>query len=508
MCAAIWGWGCGVWGLSPTLSRPHTPPVSPPAPCPPPPSLSQELSSPEQTAELQPGTKSLRWDIPRCQGGSQLSALFKVRAGGGRRGAGGRAGTCHVPPQPWGHLALLGGRPRGLGMDRDSCPLQGGDRQVPVSPLRGTRRDPHPLWRWGDRQGPTSPSWQGGHTHAGTHIPSGWDRQGPTSLSRGWTGWGGPCPLREGDRQGPLSPLGGDNQGPVSLSRGGQAGTHVPVAGGTCRGGSRPLRGGRTCRDLCPLWGGHAGIHIPFAGGTDRDSCPLRERDRQRPMSPSRRGDRQGPLSPLQGDKQGPLSPLGRGTGRDPHPPRVCGGHTGRDPRPLWGRVGGCSCGARGPAGSGCPMLSPMSPRHVSSPPTAAGGAGAEPRVAAGVGSGQFGLRAAHAHVFGAARPLPAAAGAGGTPPALGALPHPQRLLRAAPLSRDNPPPGHPPTPDSAGTRRTPTPILDQIFINRHQMSRPQIWARNNNKQATNCSVTPGSLAQMSCGEGGGVRVL
>ncbi|XP_075583633.1 AP-4 complex subunit mu-1 isoform X6 [Pelecanus crispus] len=42
-------------------------------------SLAQELSSPEQTAELQPSTKSIRWDIPRCQGGSQLSALFKVR---------------------------------------------------------------------------------------------------------------------------------------------------------------------------------------------------------------------------------------------------------------------------------------------------------------------------------------------------------------------------------------------------------------------------------------------
>ncbi|NXL54669.1 AP4M1 protein, partial [Podilymbus podiceps] len=47
-------------------------------------SLAQELSSPEQTAELQPSTKSIRWTIPRCQGASQLSALFKVRAGGAR----------------------------------------------------------------------------------------------------------------------------------------------------------------------------------------------------------------------------------------------------------------------------------------------------------------------------------------------------------------------------------------------------------------------------------------
>ncbi|XP_049648490.1 AP-4 complex subunit mu-1 isoform X2 [Accipiter gentilis] len=45
-------------------------------------SLAQELSSPEQTAELQPGTKSIHWDIPRCQGGSQLSALFKLEVPG------------------------------------------------------------------------------------------------------------------------------------------------------------------------------------------------------------------------------------------------------------------------------------------------------------------------------------------------------------------------------------------------------------------------------------------
>ncbi|XP_072704743.1 AP-4 complex subunit mu-1 isoform X2 [Ciconia boyciana] len=45
-------------------------------------SLAQELSSPEQMAELQPSTKSIRWDIPRCQGGSQLSALFKLEVPG------------------------------------------------------------------------------------------------------------------------------------------------------------------------------------------------------------------------------------------------------------------------------------------------------------------------------------------------------------------------------------------------------------------------------------------
>ncbi|KAI6048211.1 AP4M1 [Marmota monax] len=39
-------------------------------------SLSQELSSPEQKAEL--GEGALRWDLPRVQGGSQLSGLFEM----------------------------------------------------------------------------------------------------------------------------------------------------------------------------------------------------------------------------------------------------------------------------------------------------------------------------------------------------------------------------------------------------------------------------------------------
>ncbi|XP_066479890.1 AP-4 complex subunit mu-1 [Tiliqua scincoides] len=45
-------------------------------------SLSQELSSPEQTAAWQPTTKSVEWVIPRIQGGSQLSALFKLEVPG------------------------------------------------------------------------------------------------------------------------------------------------------------------------------------------------------------------------------------------------------------------------------------------------------------------------------------------------------------------------------------------------------------------------------------------
>ncbi|XP_014118243.1 PREDICTED: AP-4 complex subunit mu-1, partial [Pseudopodoces humilis] len=42
-------------------------------------SLWQELSSPDQAAELDLPSRSIRWEIPKIQGGSQLSALFKVR---------------------------------------------------------------------------------------------------------------------------------------------------------------------------------------------------------------------------------------------------------------------------------------------------------------------------------------------------------------------------------------------------------------------------------------------
>ncbi|XP_062870247.1 AP-4 complex subunit mu-1 isoform X2 [Trichomycterus rosablanca] len=45
-------------------------------------SVSQGLSSPDQTAELQPRNKAIQWDIPRFPGGAQLSALFKVEVPG------------------------------------------------------------------------------------------------------------------------------------------------------------------------------------------------------------------------------------------------------------------------------------------------------------------------------------------------------------------------------------------------------------------------------------------
>ncbi|XP_058875865.1 AP-4 complex subunit mu-1-like isoform X2 [Acipenser ruthenus] len=45
-------------------------------------SLSQELSSPDQSAELQPISRAVRWEIPRFPGGGQLSALFKLEGSG------------------------------------------------------------------------------------------------------------------------------------------------------------------------------------------------------------------------------------------------------------------------------------------------------------------------------------------------------------------------------------------------------------------------------------------
>uniref|UniRef100_A0AAQ5Z932 AP-4 complex subunit mu-1 n=1 Tax=Amphiprion ocellaris TaxID=80972 RepID=A0AAQ5Z932_AMPOC len=45
-------------------------------------SLSQELSSPDQSAELKPQSRAVVWKIPRFTGGMQLSALFKLEVPG------------------------------------------------------------------------------------------------------------------------------------------------------------------------------------------------------------------------------------------------------------------------------------------------------------------------------------------------------------------------------------------------------------------------------------------
>ncbi|XP_041743082.1 AP-4 complex subunit mu-1-like [Coregonus clupeaformis] len=45
-------------------------------------SLSQELRSPDQSAELQPKNKAVHWEIPHFPGGAQLSALFKLEVPG------------------------------------------------------------------------------------------------------------------------------------------------------------------------------------------------------------------------------------------------------------------------------------------------------------------------------------------------------------------------------------------------------------------------------------------
>nr|XP_043898407.1 AP-4 complex subunit mu-1 isoform X2 [Solea senegalensis] len=48
----------------------------------PPKSFSQELSSPEQSCELKPQNRSVVWTVPRCTGGTQLSAVFKLEVPG------------------------------------------------------------------------------------------------------------------------------------------------------------------------------------------------------------------------------------------------------------------------------------------------------------------------------------------------------------------------------------------------------------------------------------------
>ncbi|KAK5617740.1 AP-4 complex subunit mu-1 [Crenichthys baileyi] len=45
-------------------------------------SLSQELSSPDQSADLKLQSRAVVWQIPRCSGGTQLSALFKLEVPG------------------------------------------------------------------------------------------------------------------------------------------------------------------------------------------------------------------------------------------------------------------------------------------------------------------------------------------------------------------------------------------------------------------------------------------
>ncbi|XP_007907101.2 AP-4 complex subunit mu-1 [Callorhinchus milii] len=45
-------------------------------------SLSQGLSSPDQSARLELASRAVLWQIPKFPGGSQLSALFKLEVGG------------------------------------------------------------------------------------------------------------------------------------------------------------------------------------------------------------------------------------------------------------------------------------------------------------------------------------------------------------------------------------------------------------------------------------------
>lgn len=63
-------------------------------------SLSQELSSPDQSAELQSQNRAVVWQIPRLAGGTQLSALFKVSPPPSTN-------SCQPPPQS-SHQPLSG----------------------------------------------------------------------------------------------------------------------------------------------------------------------------------------------------------------------------------------------------------------------------------------------------------------------------------------------------------------------------------------------------------------
>ncbi|XP_006219376.2 AP-4 complex subunit mu-1 isoform X1 [Vicugna pacos] len=72
-------------------------------------SLSQELSSPEQKAEL--GEGALRWDLPRVQGGSQLSGLFQMDVPG-LPGPPGQGSSTSAPPLGLGPASLSFELPR------------------------------------------------------------------------------------------------------------------------------------------------------------------------------------------------------------------------------------------------------------------------------------------------------------------------------------------------------------------------------------------------------------
>ncbi|XP_045316524.1 AP-4 complex subunit mu-1 isoform X2 [Panthera pardus] len=75
----------------------------------PPKSLSQELSGPEQKAEL--GDGALHWDLPRVQGGSQLSGLFQMDVPG-LPGPSGQGPSTTAPPLGLGPASLSFELPR------------------------------------------------------------------------------------------------------------------------------------------------------------------------------------------------------------------------------------------------------------------------------------------------------------------------------------------------------------------------------------------------------------
>lgn len=106
-------------------------------------SLSQELSGPEQKAEL--GEGALRWDLPRVQGGSQLSGLFQVQAADSQI----LPSACTFSPNPslllrWASpLSILSG-PQYL--SPASVPSRWMFQASPGLPVKDP--PPRPLWVW------------------------------------------------------------------------------------------------------------------------------------------------------------------------------------------------------------------------------------------------------------------------------------------------------------------------------------------------------------------------
>ncbi|XP_061220056.1 AP-4 complex subunit mu-1, partial [Neopsephotus bourkii] len=69
-------------------------------------SVAQELSSPDQRAEAPPGSHCIQWDIPKCRGGAQVGAIFKLWSPLPLRALGPVAARFELPAQSCSGLRL------------------------------------------------------------------------------------------------------------------------------------------------------------------------------------------------------------------------------------------------------------------------------------------------------------------------------------------------------------------------------------------------------------------